>query len=70
MFDFIDLAPALIERNDDSDGHRGHHPFGVRGGRLVGGSSFPAATPERAGFRAYQTGDLQKPRNFSGFVIR
>ena len=55
MFDFIDLAPALIERNDDSDGHRGHHPFGVRGGRLVGGSSFPGATPERAGFRAYQT---------------
>ena len=35
--------------------HRGHHPFGVRGGRLVGGSSFPGATPERAGFRAYQT---------------
>lgn len=55
MFDFIDLAPALIERSDDSDGYIGTHPFGVRGGRLVGGSGFPELPPERAGFRAYQT---------------
>ena len=56
MFDFIDLAPALIERSDDSDGYiedtsvrRARRPPCWRLGLPL---RYP---PNAPGFRAYQT---------------
>lgn len=56
MFDFIDLAPSLIERSDDSDGQIGET---IRSACVAAAelAARAAATlpPERAAFRAYQT---------------
>jgi hypothetical protein len=56
MFDFIDLAPSLIERSDDSDGHIGDV---IRSAcTAAAGLAVRAAAMlplERAAFRAYQT---------------
>jgi Family of unknown function (DUF6880) len=56
MFDFIDLAPALIERCDDSDGHIGDtFRAACAAAASLAARASPALAPERAAFRAYQT---------------
>ena len=56
MFDFIDLAPRLIERSDDSDGHIGDTiRSACEAAASLAARAAPALPPERAAFRAYQT---------------
>jgi hypothetical protein len=56
MFDFIDLAPRLIERSDDSDGHIGDTiRSACEEAASLAARAAPALPPERAAFRAYQT---------------
>jgi hypothetical protein len=56
MFDFIDLAPRLIERSDDSDGHIGDTiRSACEAAALLAARAASALPPERAAFRAYQT---------------
>jgi Family of unknown function (DUF6880) len=56
IFDVIDLAPALLDRSDDSDGHIGEtiRSACTAAAELAkrAASTFP---PERSAFRAYQT---------------
>lgn len=53
MFDFIDLAPRLIERSDDSDGHIGDTIRSAAA--LLAARAAPMLPAERAALRAYQT---------------
>jgi len=56
MFDFVDLAPRLIERSDDSDGHVGDTiRSACEAAALLAARATPAVSAERAAFRAYQT---------------
>jgi len=56
MFDFIDLAPSLIERSDDSDGHIGETiRSACKAAAELAARAAPALPPERAAYRAYQT---------------
>jgi len=56
MFDFIDLAPSLIERSDDSDGHIGETiRSACEATAELAARAAPALPPERAAYRAYQT---------------
>jgi hypothetical protein len=56
MFDFIDLAPTLIERCDDSDGHIGDIiRCACTTAAALAARAAPALPPERAAQRAYQT---------------
>jgi hypothetical protein len=56
MFDFIDLAPSLIERSDDSDGHIGKTiRSACAAAAALAARAVPALPPERAPYRAYQT---------------
>jgi hypothetical protein len=56
MFDFIDLAPSLIERSDDSNGHIAETiRWACSSAAQLAARAAPALPPERAAFRAYQT---------------
>lgn len=56
MFDFIDLAPSLIERSDDSEGHIGETiRWACSSAAELAARVAPALPPERAAFRAFQT---------------
>jgi hypothetical protein len=55
MFDFIDLAPSLIERCDDSDGHIGDVMRSACTAAAELAARDASTPPERAAFRAYQT---------------
>ena len=56
MFDFIDLAPSLIERSDDSDGNIAETiRWACSSAAAVAARAAPALPPERAALRAYQT---------------
>lgn len=56
MFDFIDLAPSLIERSDDSDGHIGETMRSAcEAAAELAARAAPALPPERAAYRSYQT---------------
>jgi hypothetical protein len=56
MFDFIDLAPSVLERTENSDGAVGDLFHGAcDSAALLAARATPALAPERATFRAYQT---------------
>jgi hypothetical protein len=56
MFDFIDLAPSLIERSEDRDGHIGETiRWACSSAAEVAARATPALPSERAAFRAFQT---------------
>jgi Trp operon repressor len=56
MFDFIDLAPSVLERSENSDGIIGDLFDGAcDAAALLAAQAAPALAPERAAFRAYQT---------------
>ncbi len=56
MFDFIDLAPSLIERSDDRDGHIAETiRWACSSAAELAARAAPALPPERAAFRAFQT---------------
>ena len=56
MFDFIDLAPSVIERSENSNGAMGDLFHGAcDAAALLAAKAAPALPPERAALRAYQT---------------
>lgn len=56
MFGFIDLAPSLIERSEDTDGHIAETiRWACSSAAEVAARAAPALPPERAAFRAFQT---------------
>ena len=56
IFDFIDLAPSLIERSEDRDGHIGETiRWACSSAAELAARAAPALPPERAAFRAFQT---------------
>ena len=56
IFDFIDLAPSVIEHSENSDGDLDDLFHGAcETAALLAAKAAPAFPPERAAFRAYQT---------------
>jgi hypothetical protein len=56
MFDFIELAPSLIERSEDRDGHIAETiRWACSSAAQLAAPAAPALPPEGAAFRAYQT---------------
>jgi hypothetical protein len=56
MFDFIDLAPSVIERSENGDGVIGDlFDEACDAAAVLAAQAAPALAPERATFRAYQT---------------
>ena len=56
VFDFIDLAPSVIERSENIDGTLGDvFHSACEAAALLAAKAVPALAPERAAFRAYQT---------------
>jgi hypothetical protein len=56
IFDFIDLAPSVIERSENSDGTLGNLFHGAcEAAARLAAKAAPAFPLERAAFRAYQT---------------
>ena len=56
MFEFIDLAPSLIERSDDGDGHIGETVrWACSSAAQLAARAAPVLPPERAALGAFET---------------